>query len=854
MSMLPTSRALSMPRKGSWLGLAAGLLTAVAIVAIDVGFGPDTVITTALVLAPFVAALLGTPRQTVIVGAAAVVLALVSGFWNDNFAEAGYFLRTAIVVAGGAVGLAAALLRAREAGNRNRLGVLMDAAGVVDDTLSLEETVHRLSHIVVPVLADLCIFEVTRGSGPERLGVRASGPRAREIEDLFQANPELPSAGGIGAAVKSGRAQLIPDVSYEELLGPAHDEARLEVLRSLGAASGMVVPLRARGRSLGSLVLAVTRRSRPAYGRDDLEFAELLAGRAGLALDNAGLFSELAIAEAQLTVVLGSLAEAVIVQSAGGGVIYANEVAAKTLGLESAEGLLATPAAQIADRFEAYREDGSRLRLEDLPGRRVLAGQEALPVVVRAVDRRTGEERWRITKATAVRSRDGHVQFAVTVIEDITEVKRAELAQRLLAQAGQALYSSLDYEHTLQRVAELAVPELADWCVVSMPDGEGCIRQVAVAHAEPEKMAFARMLAERYPVSEDAPAGVPQVIREGRAQTINQIPNEMLEQVAKDPEHLRLLREVGMRAVTILPLETRAGVIGALTLVSAESGRTFTPADVKLAGELARRAGAAVETSRLYTERSHIARTLQSALLPPQLPEMPGWNAATLYRAAGRENWVGGDFYDAFPVEGGWMLVVGDVVGHGPEAASLTAEARYTLRTAAMLSGSAVVALSELNRGLYERDPGTALCTAVCVTLREVGGKGSAEIVCAGHPLPLLLRDGRVEAAGRCGPMLGAWEEKSWMPVEVPLGDGDVLVLYTDGVIDAEGEEQRFGEAGLRGALTGTGTADEAVTRIGRALDGFEVGEQADDTAVLAVSRVRVAVEAVGAVDIRAGA
>ena len=148
---------------------------------------------------------------------------------------------------------------------------------------------------------------------------------------------------------------------------------------------------------------------------------------------------------------------------------------------------------------------------------------------------------------------------------------------------------------------------------------------------------------------------------------------------------------------------------------------------------------------------------------------MPGWASATLYRPAGRENWVGGDFYDAFAIEGGWMLVVGDVVGHGPGAAAITAEARYTLRTAGMLSGSALVALEQLNRGLFARDPGMALCTAACVTLREADGRGEVEVVCAGHPLPLLLRDGGVEPVGRPGPILGAWAEREWQPVIVPL-------------------------------------------------------------------------------------
>lgn len=838
-----------------WLAPAAGLAVTAVVALIDAALGADVILTTALILGPFVTALLGSPRQTMMVVVVAVLLAAVSGTWNENAWEVDYFLRWAIVIAGGAVAVVGARARSRADRAGGRFRVLMDAARVVDDTLTLQQTVERLSNLIVPGAADLCIFDVNRGGGLERLKVRASGPEAEKIEAfLFEHGPVRTQGGTeLMELVASGRAQLVENVSEEHLWLLARDDADLERFRELSIYSGIAAPLRARGRTLGTLILAVTKESGRAYGPDDLELAELLAGRSGLALDNAGLFTELTAAEAQLSAVVGSLAEAVTVQSVEGSLVYANQAAADALGFESVEQLLATPMEQIVDRFESYHEDGSPLRMEDLPGRRVLLGEEAPPVVVRAIDKTTGEERWRVTKATAVRNREGQVQLAVNIIEDITEVKKAELSQALLAEVGEVLASSLDYQRTLQRVAELAVPKLADWCGVSMPDPDGCIRQVAVAHVDPEKVAFARRLSERYPVRADEPTGTAAVIRDGQTQLINNISDELIEQAAKDPEHLALIRELGMHSAMVVPMATPAGVIGALTLVTAESARTFSSADVDLAEEMGRRAGAAVENARLYTERSHIARTLQRGLLPPQLPDMPGWASATLYRPAGDENWVGGDFYDAFPIEGGWMLVVGDVVGHGPEAAALTAEARYTLRTAAMLSGSALVALDQLNRGLFARDPGMALCTAACVTLTEVGGKGVAEVVCAGHPPPLRVRDGQVEAVGRAGPMLGAWEEKAWAPVAVALDPGDVLVLYTDGVVDTQGESERFGEERLRTAIADVGDAVDAVARIGAELTRFEVGEQSDDTAVLAVSRVPVTEQVAGAADSETG-
>ena len=125
-----------------------------------------------------------------------------------------------------------------------------------------------------------------------------------------------------------------------------------------------------------------------------------------------------------------------------------------------------------------------------------------------------------------------------------------------------------------------------------------------------------------------------------------------------------------------------------------ESGRLFDESDLALAEELGRRAATAVENARLYTERSRIASTLQQSLLPPELPEVPGFRLAGLYRAAGEQNEVGGDFYDAFEVPGGWMALVGDVAGRGAEAAALTSLSRHTLRAVGKLLGDPMASRS----------------------------------------------------------------------------------------------------------------------------------------------------------------
>jgi serine phosphatase RsbU (regulator of sigma subunit) len=265
------------------------------------------------------------------------------------------------------------------------------------------------------------------------------------------------------------------------------------------------------------------------------------------------------------------------------------------------------------------------------------------------------------------------------------------------------------------------------------------------------------------------------------------------------------------------------------------AGRRFGMADVELALELARRAATAVENARLYTQLEHVAHTLQRSLLPPELPDAPGWSFHSMYLAGGGETDVGGDFYDVFPTAAGWMAIMGDVVGRGAAAASLTAMARYTLRTAGSLVGTPTMGLARLNDNLRERGE-MALCTACVVLLRETGNEAS--LVCAGHPLPYLIRGGEARQVGRIGPLLGAFEHGHWLAATLDVEPGDVLVLYTDGVLDARGSDSRFGEERLEATLAGVTSAEQAVERIRSALREFAGGEQDDDTAVLAMQKV----------------
>jgi PAS domain-containing protein len=183
---------------------------------------------------------------------------------------------------------------------------------------------------------------------------------------------------------------------------------------------------------------------------------------------------------------------------------------------------------------------------------------------------------------------------------DITARKRAEETELYLARASEVLASSLDYETTLERLAQILVPQLADWSSVHIVDDDGTVRQLAVAHVDPEKTAWAREINRRYPPRMDAPTGMPNVLRTGQPEVYSDITDDMLVAGAVDEDHLRLSRQIGLKSALIVPLLASDRPIGALTLVSAESGRRNTDRDLPLATELARRAAVAVEHARLH--------------------------------------------------------------------------------------------------------------------------------------------------------------------------------------------------------------------------------------------------------------
>jgi len=486
----------------------------------------------------------------------------------------------------------------------------------------------------------------------------------------------------------------------------------------------------------------------------------LVTGAIGVARDMTArkqIEDELKRSRDQLEIILESVDDGITAQAPDGRVVYANAAAARLVGFASVADLLAASPDEMARRFQLFDEDAQPLPYEQLPGRRVLHGEDTPETLIRFRPSDGGEDHWSVVKASPVRDELGNVRLVINVFQDVTERRRAEMAQRrlasivessddaiigkdldstitnwnpgaerlygyraeevigrsiallapperpdelpdimarlrrgeiidqletvrvckdgrrvdvwlsispirdergvivgastiarditeqkrtererdrllaaereararaesaqerlsFLARASEILSGSLDYETTLANVARIAVPYLGDWCTIDIVDDGGGYRRIALTHPDPEKEVLARELEERYPPQRSPNQNAWDVIGSGRPYLVSEITDEMLARTARDENHLKILRGLGLISFLIVPLVARDRVLGAISLVSAESGRHFGEHDLELGEDLAHRAAVAVDNARLYKEAQDALRLREEFL------------------------------------------------------------------------------------------------------------------------------------------------------------------------------------------------------------------------------------------------
>jgi PAS domain S-box-containing protein len=440
-------------------------------------------------------------------------------------------------------------------------------------------------------------------------------------------------------------------------------------------------------------------------------------------------------------------------------------------------------------------------------------------------------ERWLHARARAVADEHGRIERITGLLSDVTDRRHREEAHAFLDGASQRLAASLDPVQTLEDVAQLAVPALADWCAVQLaPD-----HQVAVAHVDPDKVRWARALQDRYPPDPDSPTGAPAVIRSGRSELYPVIDSALLEQAALDEEQVRLVRELQMSSAMIVPLSARGRTLGAMTFVWAESGRQYTTRELELAEELGRRAGIALDHARLFAREHRVAETLQRALLPSRLPELPGFELVVRYLPSDARDHAGGDWYDAFKLpDGRFGIVIGDVGGRGMDAAATMGQIRNSLRAYAIRGSGPGEVMDDLHTLVAHSRGEITFATVVYVVLDPASGSG--ELALAGHLPPLLVGAGaaRYVEAPRCPP-LGFSGAGRCMLGHFAMQAGETLWLFTDGLVESRTRQIDVGLDAL------AATARDAEGDLEAIADHLLVtlpDGRADDIALLGLRRV----------------
>ncbi|MFI9827110.1 SpoIIE family protein phosphatase [Streptomyces sp. NPDC051913] len=448
------------------------------------------------------------------------------------------------------------------------------------------------------------------------------------------------------------------------------------------------------------------------------------------------------------------------------------------------------------------------------------------------------------------------LQFAADRIALAVESARLGELERLrrgslsfLVEASDLLAGTLDRDQTLALMAQMTVPTLATWCAVyTIADQASEPYLSYVLHEDEELIDGIKSLLSK--ISPPDPVPTPGArVWSAPAEAAHQAAlRTSMRSLGLGEPIGRISAGIGPTLATasavggetvVLPLVARNRVIGMLTL-GKPTDEHFRQEILELAEDLSRRAALALDNARLYSERTAISQSLQRSLLPPEQPAIEGIEVEVIYRAAGEGNEVGGDFYDVFPIRDGvYGFAIGDVCGTGPHAAAVTGLARHALRLLARegLSGPAV--LERLNSAILDEGARSRFLTLLYGEMRpQDDGSAEMKVVCAGHPLPLRLRqDGTVEPAAEPQPLLGVIEDLELYEQSVTLDPGDVLLCVTDGVTERREGTRMLGDDGLTDVLTTcTGlTAGAVAARVMRAVERFASDAPSDDMAILAM-------------------
>ena len=557
-----------------WVGLAA----VAALTALDVAVDRQVVLAGALAAVALAVGLLGHRGDALVVGAAALVAALGATAWDAGDATE-QAIAIAVTATAGVTAFVTAVLRDAAAASARQFALLRGLAELADGASSVETTIDRVLDLLVPAVADVCALDLVIDHEQVRLGARVAGGEGGELEQaLLRRRPAPRSVGaGTAQALRVQQSLLMDPITDELLTAVAATPEDLARLRAAGLRAALFLPLVARGRLLGAVSLVVGRSGRR-YHEPDLRFGELLAGRIGIVLDNAGLSAQALEAERRLAAALDALGEAVTINDRDGRHRLRQPTRRSAL-LKARRPPRSSTAARsgaIRRRFAIYDEAGAPVPSRRLPAFRALRGR-ARPRAAARAQRRQGDRRGALAAEQghgAARRRRARPSASSTSSRTSPRSSAPSWRQRLLAEATRALVALAGPRaRRCSTSPRRRCPSSPTGAASTCPAPGGAVELVAVAHADPRaRRARAASCAPATRCAMDDPADLARVMTEGVAVEIPSIRDEVLEAYALDDEHLRLLRAIGFGAILIVPLVAGGRTLGAMTLVALRPG------------------------------------------------------------------------------------------------------------------------------------------------------------------------------------------------------------------------------------------------------------------------------------------
>ena len=673
-------------------------------------------------------------------------------------------------------------------------GLLAEAGRLLAASLDLEETLATIARLAVPELADWAAVDLVQRDG--RLRQVSSGHEdpakdalLLEVRRRHRARALMAGTtpAGVLEVLATGEPRILPPPAPAD--APLESPAEEALYAAIGAVSLLVVPLRAGSEPVGAMSFLSTQPGRT-YTEADFPVAAELADRCGQALRNAQLYDEAQSGRALLDTV-----------------VAAAPVGMSVLDIELSPVL-------VNARMEALDPPADTERLRQV----IATGEAVSDVALRAAGRS-------YSASYAPVEVSGRVLGVITAVVETTERERLlERTERLQA-VTERLSAALTEDAVADVILHAGLEATGGRCGV-----------LGLAGAEPDALLVSHRLnieggpPGRLPLDLNAP--MPEAARTGAPVLLHSRAEWLLRFPGLPPRG-------EFEAFAAVPLLFESGVAGVMGLGFPDV-RSFDAGDVEMLVAIARQGAQALERARLYEERAYVARTLQAGLLPRALPEIEGLDVAVRYRPIGDGSEVGGDFYDVTALDDtGWLVTVGDICGKGTGAAVLTGVMRSTIRALALHEADVGALLEGVNAALLREDSPQALASMACATVRRTGSGFALRLAAGGHPPPLIRRrDGTVEVVDAGGPMLGWQPELELTQVDAHLDGGDLLLLYTDGIIDARRDRgEPFGERRLHEAL-GAGAGRDAqgtLDLVDGAVRAHAPGPPRDDKALLAI-------------------